>query len=177
MLNQNIFYFINALAFKSNFADSLIVFFASILPIILGAFIFVYFIFIKKSPLKFFSILGMVLVPASIGLFLQYVVFRHPRPFAVLPHVKQLISINSFTSFPSMHTTIFFALAMAVFMYNKKLGFWLFVSALIIGISRIAAGVHFPVDILFGAILGTSLSYFSYLILRKMSRAIEGIFS
>lgn len=177
MLNQNIFYAINSLAGRSAFLDSIIVFFASIFPIALIIFVIVYFFIFKKSPLKFFLIFGMVLIPASVTIFLQWVVFRHPRPFMALPDVHQLISISGFTSFPSEHATIFSALAMSVFFYNKKMGIYFFIFALLIGIARVASGVHFPADILAGFAIGFIFTYFSYRLFRKMSIAIKNLFS
>lgn len=58
-------------------------------------------------------------------------------------------------AFPSEHTTLAFALAVTVFMHDRKIG-WIFLfSALLIGIARVLANVHYPIDIVGGAFLGT----------------------
>lgn len=67
--------------------------------------------------------------------------------------VTQLINESGY-SFPSGHAAFYFALSMAVYLYNKKLGVILFVVSLIMGIARIYAGVHWPSDILGGIVVG-----------------------
>lgn len=177
LLNQTIFYFLNSFAGRTNLLDSLIIFFAVWLPWILIIITIAYFVFIRKSPAKLFMISAMVLVGASITGFLQWIVFRHPRPFVALANVHQLINISAYTSFPSMHATIFGALATAVFIYNRKIGTIFIIATVLIGAGRIAAGVHFPIDILTGFLIGFIVTYFSYRLFRRMSRAVYDMFS
>lgn len=58
-------------------------------------------------------------------------------------------------AFPSEHTTLAFALAVTVFMHDKKVGLLFLISALVIGVARVLANVHYPIDIVGGAFLGT----------------------
>lgn len=58
-------------------------------------------------------------------------------------------------SFPSTHTAVAFGLAVGMFQHNKKWGSLYLISAILIGISRVLANVHYPVDILGGALIGT----------------------
>ncbi|MBU6414904.1 phosphatase PAP2 family protein, partial [Patescibacteria group bacterium] len=44
-------------------------------------------------------------------------------------------------------------------LYNKKWGIWFFAAAILMDVSRIVAGVHFPSDILGGAMLGIAVGY------------------
>lgn len=68
--------------------------------------------------------------------------YHRPRPF--LTHQMQpLLSENSW-SFPSGHAAPFFALAAAVFLANKKWGTVFFAGVILMGIGRVAAGVHYP---------------------------------
>ena len=84
--------------------------------------------------------------------------FLHPlpRPFAdtVLNIAPLIQGENPNGSFPSSHTAIFAALGVAMYFCNPKLGKWFLLSALLIGIARIGAGVHWPIDILCGFVLG-----------------------
>jgi undecaprenyl-diphosphatase len=73
-------------------------------------------------------------------------------------------------SFPSGHMTFFFALSMAIYMYNKKWGIWFMAASLIMGIARIIAGVHYPTDILGGAIIGIIVGYFVTRLIKKPSK-------
>ncbi len=52
------------------------------------------------------------------------------------------------------------ALAVALFFHHKKTGYLFMLFAVIIGIARIAGGVHFPIDILGGIVLGATVAYF-----------------
>lgn len=57
-------------------------------------------------------------------------------------------------AFPSGHTAEAFALAVTIFMHDKKIGWFFLASALAIGIARVVANVHYPIDILGGALIG-----------------------
>ncbi len=84
------------------------------------------------------------------------VVFRL-RPFASLDGVNLLIDPPLFAkSFPSDHTTLAFAVAVSVLMINRRLGIPALIVAAVVGLSRVFVGVHFPIDVLVGAALGTS---------------------
>jgi undecaprenyl-diphosphatase len=57
-------------------------------------------------------------------------------------------------SFPSGHTLTSFASAFSIFLTNKKLGSIFLVIAALISLSRVYLYVHYPSDIIFGAIFG-----------------------
>ena len=82
--------------------------------------------------------------------------FLRPRPFEVLSGVHQLSTIESY-SFPSGHTTEAFVGAIII---GKKYGYlWLFILlALVISFSRVYIGVHYPGDVLAGALLGVGIT-------------------
>ena len=76
-----------------------------------------------------------------------------PRPFesdGFAAMAGQAIS----GSLPSIHTAVSFAMATTVSLHQRKTGIFLFLVAAIIGMARVAANVHYPVDIIVGAILG-----------------------
>lgn len=84
---------------------------------------------------------------------LASMLYYHPRPF-VTSGVQPLVPHGMDNGFPSDHTTIAMALAMVIYFYRKQLGIITFGLALIVGIGRVAAHVHSPIDILGGAVLG-----------------------
>ncbi len=94
-----------------------------------------------------------------------------PRPF-IAYQVNQLIP-EGINGFPSGHAALFFAMAMAIYFYNKKWGFAFFVAALVMGIARIIAGVHYPLDILAGAAVGILTSYLIFWTVEKISAVIK----
>jgi len=81
------------------------------------------------------------------------------RPFItngeIHPFINTSVSEN-YQSFPSGHAIAFFALAAVIYKYNRKWGIFFFMSAICMGVARVTAGVHYPTDIIWGAILGVS---------------------
>jgi undecaprenyl-diphosphatase len=77
------------------------------------------------------------------------------RPFVINGGDIDVLFPPTDAAFPSEHTVIAFALAVTVFMHDRRVG-WLFLaSALLIGVARVLANVHYPIDIIGGAFLGT----------------------
>ena len=89
------------------------------------------------------------------------------RPFQVNGFPPLTLTTPFNTSFPSDHTAVAFALAVAVFLYSKKLGFILLILALLVGIARILGNVHYPIDIFGGALLGSFIALVIDNLLRK----------
>ncbi|MCZ8515074.1 undecaprenyl-diphosphatase [Paenibacillus filicis] len=79
--------------------------------------------------------------------------FYRDRPF-VHHAVNQLIQHPANASFPSDHALGAFVIATAIYLYRKRDGGVWFILAAMIGISRIWTGVHYPLDVIAGALLG-----------------------
>lgn len=77
------------------------------------------------------------------------------RPFMINGGGVDVLFRPNDGAFPSEHTTAAFALAVTIFFHDKKIGSIYLLSALLIGISRILANVHYPIDIIGGALIGT----------------------
>src|SRR3989338_6972595 len=82
--------------------------------------------------------------------------YHRPRPFLALP-VHQLLTENAW-SFPSGHATFFFAIATAIYLYNKKWGTFFFIASILMTVSRVIAGIHYPSDIIGGAFIGIAVA-------------------
>ena len=80
--------------------------------------------------------------------------FMRPRPFVVYQVNQLIVYAVDKSSFPSGHAAFFFGLAMVVYFYNKKAGWWFLSAALLISLARVFVGVHYPLDILVGALIG-----------------------
>ncbi|MCD7746745.1 MAG: phosphatase PAP2 family protein [Firmicutes bacterium] len=76
------------------------------------------------------------------------------RPYDLLGTTPYIISAESDYSFPSGHATACFECATAIFIYSKKWGAAAYVLAAVVGFSRLYLFVHYPSDVICGAILG-----------------------
>ncbi|HEY4784477.1 MAG TPA: phosphatase PAP2 family protein [Bacteroidales bacterium] len=102
----------------------------------------------------------------SVSTILKYVINR-PRPYTTYPDIQRLS--NDFTpSFPSGHTTSAFCTATSLTLMYPK---WYVIVpayswAAFIGYSRMHLGMHYPFDVLAGAIIGTGISLVSFKVQR-----------
>lgn len=81
--------------------------------------------------------------------------FYQPRPFVVEPQtVHQLISHPADSGFPSDHTAGSFGFAVGLLFAGISDGLWGLVFAAAVALSRVVVGVHWPSDIVVGALLG-----------------------
>lgn len=94
--------------------------------------------------------------------FLMKVSFAVARPFVEFTDIIPLFLYGGYDSFPSGHATLFAALAVAIYLHHRKVGAIFIFFAFCIALARVIAGVHFPIDIVVGWILGGGTSYLVY---------------
>lgn len=169
-LNDNIFYFLHSFANRSATLDQVIILTADILPyLILVSLGFFYFVIADPDNFYDFSSFLKTHAKEILGVFFSLLVttfavyglkaaFAIPRPFDSLPEVLSLLPETGY-AFPSAHSAFFMALAVSVLPFHKKFGYALVFLAFMIGIARIVAGVHYPIDILGGFVIGAAISY------------------
>ena len=146
-MNTLIFRWFNGLAGLSPFGDRLIIFAADYLGYVLIATLVVYFIFYHRQSALFISAAG--LISWLLAHLIKYF-YASPRPFLVLTDLQPLIRHGGNDSFPSGHAAFFMALGSALYLSNKKLGQIYILGAVLISLARVAAGIHWPLDILAG---------------------------
>lgn len=101
--------------------------------------------------------------------FLKHLIARD-RPFVVRDWVElspYILKPHGY-SCPSGHTCTSFSVATVIFLYNKKLGIAAYAVACVIGFSRNYFYVHFPSDVLLGALEGILLGIIAYFITKKI---------
>ena len=103
------------------------------------------------------------------------------RPWEVFPSVVPLIPDPGDSSFPSGHASNAMAAAFSLWLHTEKgkLHSWSWVAiifALLIGLSRLYLGMHFPSDVLIGMLVAIVSSQIIYLINIKLE-AKRGIIS
>lgn len=161
MINVSLFRIINSWAGQYAWLDLIMIFVAQWLGYLLILGVIIYF-FKNRNQYKEMLIVSLISALIARFVFTEIIRFLYniPRPFMVLDNVNKLIALEAGPSFPSGHATFYFALATGVYLCYKKvcssprLGYVYFALAGLIGFSRIYVGVHWPADMVAGAILG-----------------------
>ena len=127
-------------------------------------------LFFKSERKTFFTAaLGLILASLVTLVFLKPLVMR-PRPYVTVEGLTALVDMSSDpNSFPSGHTTAVFAMAMGWQLASDRRWMKIFgwVLAVLMAFSRLYVGVHFPTDVLTGAIIGTVGSFIAWQIVLR----------
>jgi len=106
---------------------------------------------------------------ASLPIWLFNHVFKFdpwPRPFEMHDSAERAVEIVFYEpwdpSFPAHIALLTFAAATGMWFYNRKASIPLFVLAFLGSFARVYAGVHYPLDILGGAVIGVIAAYASF---------------
>ncbi len=159
-MNAKIFWLLNNLSGKNIWLDRLIVFLAAYSGYVLLAVLVYIWFFRKENGGRWIVFLSLLSAAISRGLITTLIrlFYHHPRPFLVFSDARTLLSESGY-SFPSGHASFYFAISIVVYYFNKKLGSVFLATSLLMGIARVCAGVHWPVDIVGGAILGIAVGF------------------
>lgn len=142
-----------------------------LLPI---ALIYLYIVDKKNFRKNFLILISAVLLGGLIVKIIKEIVER-PRPLKEMEplllagkvEIHNLFYAYRENSFPSGHTQAAFGTATALICLYRKHVAYLILIASLIGLSRIYVGVHFPVDVICGSILGVIASLLVYRITIK----------
>lgn len=104
---------------------------------------------------RVFKFASIVIGVIFFNMFLRKVINRK-RPFDVLG-IKSLVEHKSLGSFPSNHSASSMIIAVAFMYLDFNIGFWILFMALITGISRVFAGLHYVSDVIGGFFVGAFL--------------------
>lgn len=158
-LDYLIFQKINNLVGQCLWFDKLMVFLAEDLIYLMAVFGLIYLFAYQKNWKKILKVISAIIL--SRGIITEIIRFFYYRPRPFLTHqVNNLISHDISGSFPSGHMTFIFPLIYFVALANKKIGLVFIVLGVLMGIARIYVGVHYPLDILGGIILGVLSAWF-----------------
>jgi undecaprenyl-diphosphatase len=100
---------------------------------------------------------GVSLLLADLAATVLKDLVERPRPELTASSIDPAVATPADPSFPSGHTTTAFACAVAVSVLHPKLRVPMMGVAALVGVSRAYLGVHFPVDVLAGAVVGTTV--------------------
>ena len=168
-----IFQQINSFAGKWYWLDVSGIFFAKYLGYVL---VFIVFLFLIKNSKKYWSMVVKGFLAAILARFgiveLIRWLWERPRPF-IENHVNLLMDKLNQPAFPSGHAAFFFALSIVIYSYNKKAGIFFFIASFLISISRVFTGIHWPLDILAGAVIGIISGWTILKVFSKFSESID----
>ena len=147
--------------------NTLIIFGAKYLFLLSPILVLFFFFKLSFEMRKRVAIFALISVPLALILFaLARMIWFNPRPF-MLSGVAPLIPHDPGNGFPSGHTLFTAILATLVTYFNRKTAAVLWIITLVVGVSRVYAGVHHLVDI-GGSILIALLSgAYAYAIIHK----------
>ena len=155
-LDLLIFNIIHNLAGKSRLLDFLGIFFSDYFGylLVLTALVIVAMENDWRKRFINFSALALSLI-ISRGIITEAIraIYYRPRPFLAL-NFEPLIAEVNHGAFPSGHAAFYFAFAGVIWLLDKKWGWRFFIGAVLIGLARVFVGVHWPLDIVGGAIVG-----------------------
>lgn len=150
----------NGLAGRTPALDAAFIFCATYLPFVMVALVLAYALPFRAAAgaVSRLADAAHVLAAVSLAFVIEQVIgflwFRL-RPFAALEGVTKLADrLVTEKSFPSGHATFAFALAAAVALHDRTWGNVLLGLAALVAFGRVAAGVHYPSDVVAGAVVG-----------------------
>lgn len=161
-LNTSLFLSLHSLVGQSAVFDFIVYAFSDAVGLAFIFAILVVILFREKglrSRARYVFVTFFPVLPALVYSEVLKRLFQAPRPDYALHDFEPLFEFGGFDSFPSGHATVYSALALSVFFYDKRLGIIAFIFALAISLSRVIAGVHFPIDVIAGLLIGASFAY------------------
>lgn len=96
--------------------------------------------------------------------------FMRPRPYTLDSALRLISRLPGDASFPSGHTAVAFASAMALRAAGRRAHVAALIFAVLMGLSRVYLMVHFPTDVLAGAAIGSICGYSALFIWKKLAK-------
>lgn len=175
-LDFQLFQQVNQFAGKNDIVDQIAILFTLYGPILFG-FVFVWLWFTGKGnkqanrQIVLFALMITVLA-LGIDKVIEWIYFR-PRPFVDHQVTMLVDKASNDPSFPSNHSAGSFALAFALFWKKRRAGAVLIGFAILMALSRIFVGVHYPLDVTAGA----AVALISTLLVTSQSLRLEPLFT
>jgi undecaprenyl-diphosphatase len=122
----------------------------------------------KRGRIVFATLIVAILLTDQITSHVIKELVGRMRPCQTLEHINLLVSCGPGKSFPSSHAANNFAAAFVLSFFYKKNPWVFFVTASLIALSRVVVGVHYPADVIAGAMVGTCIALLLRLILVEL---------
>lgn len=86
-------------------------------------------------------------------------VFHTPRPYDLNHLATFTATLPTDPGFPSGHAAMAFGLAVTIWLHDRKIGVLFIVMAALVAWGRVLANVHYPIDVVGGALIGITVAY------------------
>lgn len=150
---------VNKLAQTSPVLTAMVIVCASVLIWALVVWYVIAFVWHKRGGWRELCALALGTFMVFFTNILASVWWFRPRPF-VLGITEKLITVDPATkSFPSDHAAVAFFLAYLLSSHNPRWRIPAYLGAVLVAFGRMAVGVHFPSDVLAGAVVGVAFGY------------------
>jgi len=119
-----------------------------------------------------FNLIKLTLFSFPIAFLLSLIaaaLFYDTRPF-VVEQITPLIPHSADNGFPSDHTLFAMTAALTVLVYKRKMGMLLGVLAVIVGVFRVVAKIHYPIDIVGGIAIAIVAVSLAWIILKTLTK-------
>jgi undecaprenyl-diphosphatase len=123
-----------------------------------------------RRPYPFLLVAATSITTSLLNALFKYAVQRD-RPPTIILDPKPLMEVPTTSSFPSGHTSTSFACAYVISRLAPRLTIPVFVLAALIGFSRVYVGVHYPLDVVAGAIFGVIVARALLMLLTALQRS------
>jgi len=141
-------------------------------------FLIIWFLMVFSSKYRYRIAGWAIIIGVSISDIISSRILKHlilrPRPYEVLPDVYKLVS-SAGPSFPSSHAVNSFTVATLIMLFFKNPVYTTiaYIIAFLSAFSRVYVGVHYPLDVISGAIIGVILGIGFYKIVNKIFKLDE----
>jgi len=165
----DIFGFLHQFASHWPYFDLLLAYIAEGVPYVVVGAIVIIFASNKDKTLLYALVSGIL----ARSVFTQVLkdIFNRPRPSELL-HLTTILFEHD-PAFPSGHASFMFALSFYCLLFgNKKVGFVLLLVALFNGLARVILGLHWPLDIVAGIMVGFISAYLMHLFISRSKKSL-----
>lgn len=175
-MDLKLFKLINQLAGKNSRLDQFMIFASNKFRYIFAFVLFVIWLCDHSGKKVVKQSVKAIMINICLNFVMKELKYK-PRPF-MTHSANVLLPSKQDSTFLSKHTLLSFSISTTIFMYDKIVGYIMYVMSLFIGLSRIWLGAHYPKDVIRSNFIGTiiSVGVNNFSLLKQITRVVLGIF-